>query len=432
MFKQFVSLIIAATFFLPTFAFAQVDEDFSDEPTVKAPFTKVEPPPLDEPQPLDDDEKDAQPPVNEAEVNEPQPILEAPPVDKPKPIDEPVTEPQPTYEPPQIEEVEGLEFLVYHQNGVMAFAIIADHEKYQLRPVLAKGQVRGRATVSQMNAYDAISTINASYFAPSGEILGNTKIDGLTAGTTYFIRSAIGIRADGTIIFGRQTWRGVLQFNGNEVVVDGVDCERPENGVIVYNSHYGAQTGTNNFGIELVVQDGVVVSVVRDAGNSWIPPDGYVVSAHGTAIQNFASVYEGDSISFDEDFINVEHGADFNEAIHIIGAGPTLVKDGEIYVTADAEQFPNDIRVGRAPRSAVGVTQYGDYIFAVVDGRQAHSKGCTLNEWARILKDNFGAIEAINLDGGGSSELIFKGKIVNKPSDGHERAVGDALTIVRR
>ena len=426
MFKQFAALLIAGMFFL-TPTFAQAGEDFSDETTVNEPFTKPEPPPLDEPQPLADDEKTAQPPDNNSQpVNEPQPTYEPPPVDKPKPIDEP------TFEPPQVEEVEGLEFLVYHQNGVMAFAIIADHEKYTLRPVLAKGQVVGRATVSQMNAPEAISTINASYFAKSGEILGNTKIDGLTAGTTYFIRSAIGIREDGTTIFGRQTWRGVLQFNGNEVIVDGVDCERPENGVIVYNGHYGAQTGTNNFGMELVVVDGQVVEIYRDAGNSWIPRDGYVISAHGEAVEYFSTVYVGDTISFDEDYINVEHGADFNEAIHIIGAGPTLVKDGEVYVTVDAEQFPNDIRVGRAPRSAVGITQYGDYIFAVVDGRQAHSKGCTLEEWARILKNNFGAVEAINLDGGGSSELVFKGKIINKPSDGRERLVGDALTIIRR
>ena len=172
------------------------------------------------------------------------------------------------------------------------------------------------------------------------------------------------------------------------------------------------------------------MNISRDTGNSYIPPNGFVISAHGTAAESLKSLYVGYKINFDEDYINVEHGDDFNEAIHIIGAGPTLVKDGEIYVTADAEQFPNDIRVGRAPRSAVGITQYGDYIFAVVDGRQAHSKGCTLTEWARILKNHFGAVEAINLDGGGSTELIFKGGLVNKPSDGRERLVGDALTIL--
>lgn len=335
-------------------------------------------------------------------------------------------------ETPPAAEVEGLEFLVYNRDGVIAFAIIADHEKYQMRPVLARGQIPGRATVSQMNAPDAIATINASYFGTNGTLYGNTKIDGLTAGTTYYIRSAIGIKADGSVIFARQVYRGVLQFNGEEVVVDGVDCERNLNTVIVYNGWFGMTTGTNNFGVEIIVQDGVVTNIIRNAGNNYIPPNGFIISAHGTAVNKFNALQVGDAVIFDEDYINVEHGDDFNEAIHVIGAGPTLVKDGEIYVTADAEQFPPDIRVGRAPRSAVGITQYGDYIFAVVDGRQAHSRGCTLTEWARILKDSFGAVEAINLDGGGSSELVFKGSVINSPSDGKERPVGDALTILRK
>lgn len=340
--------------------------------------------------------------------------------------------PQTVDTPPPVEEVEGLEFLVYHQDDVMAFAVIADHEKYKLEPVLARGRVPGRATVSQMNAPDAIATINASYFGVSGVIYGNTKIDGMTVGTTYFTRSAIGINADGSTIFGRQIYRGVLQFNGEEVIINGVNCERDKNSVVVYNAWNGITTGTNNLGVELVVRNGFVEKIFWGKGSNTIPVDGYVISAHGEAAENFKGIYEGDAMIFEEDYINVELGDDFNQAVHIIGAGPTLVKEGEVHVTAEAEQFPADIRVGRAPRSAVGITQYGDYIFAVVDGRQAHSKGCTLIEWAQILKDVFGAVEAINLDGGGSTELFFKGSLVNKPSDGHERLIGDALTILRK
>ena len=405
MLKKFIVFIVAGICFLtlPNFVEATSNEEIEvvEEPFAEEKSPKVEPPITEQPT-----------------VNDP-PITEQPTVNEP-----------PIFEPPPVEEVEGLEFLLYNQNGIMAFAIIADHEKYLLRPVLAKNQIPGRATVSQMNAPNAIATINASYFARNGDLLGNTKIDGLTAGTTYFIRSAIGIREDGSTIFARQTYRGVLQFNGEEVVVDGVNCERNGNSVVVYNSWQGVTTGTNNFGVEIIVQDGVVENIFRESGNNYIPPDGFVISAHGTAAEYFKAVYVGDTITFDEDYINVEHGEDFNEAIHIIGVGPTLVKHGEVYVTADAEQFPPDIRVGRAPRSAVGITQYGDYIFAVVDGRQAHSKGCTLEEWANILKNSFGAVEAINLDGGGSTELFFKGKLVNKPSDGRERYIGDALTIL--
>ena len=381
---------------------------------------------------------------NKELVDEPfsEPSLENPQSEEKIPTLDPAYHDMPTYEqdeeppqqsaPPSVEEAEGLEFLMYNQDGVMAFAVIADHEKYKMRPVLAKGMVPGRATVSQMNSPDAIATINASYFGVSGVLYGNTKIDGVTAGTTYFIRSAMGINEDGSTIFGRQIYRGVLQFNGQEVIIGGVNCERNQDSVVVYNGWNGATTRTNDSGVEVIVQDNIVENIIWGKGNNYIPPEGYVISAHGTATDFFKTVYVGDVINFDEDYINVEHGADFNESIHILGAGPTLVKEGEIYVTADAEQFPADIRVGRAPRSAVGVTKYGDYIFAVVDGRQAHSKGCTLTEWARILKDNFGAVEAINLDGGGSTELFFKGSLINSPSDGHERLIGDALTIIRK
>ncbi len=417
--KKIAALLTAGIFFLSTPTFTHA-ESVPTEPPEGVPWS-IEPDAKPRPS------KDSLPPEGV-----PRSIDDDTPVDEPF-YEPPQHEPQPEPEPQPIDDgVEGLEFLVYHQGGVMAFAVIADHEKYQLRPVLARGQVPGRATVSQMNSSNAIATINASYFGANGTLYGNTKIDGLTASTTYYIRSAIGIMADGSTIFARQIYRGSLRFGGNEVVINGVNCERNPNTVIVYNAWNGSTTGTNKFGVEIVVQDGRVINVVRGEGNSYIPPDGFVVSANGSAVENFANVQIGDRFKFEEDYINVEYTGDFNEAIHVIGAGPTLVKGGKVYVTADAEQFPDDISIGRAPRSAVGITKYGDYIFAVVDGRQAHSKGCTLTEWARILINNFGAVEAINLDGGGSTELFFKGSLVNSPSDGNERPVGDALTIVRR
>ena len=478
--KKIAALITAGIFFLSTTNFAQAtpittskqqvvplaffEEDFPPyEPEVPTVPTE---PPEGVPRSIDDDSPRNKPSIpteppegvprsiydDDSPRNKPS-IPTEPPEGVPRSIDDdspqnkpsiPTEPPEPTkpikpFEPPPPPQLstpdddgQGLEFLVYHKNGVMAFALIAAHENYQVRPILARGKVPGRATVSQMNSSDAIATINASYFGPNGTIYGNTRIDGLTAGTTYYIRSAIGIKADGSTIFARQNYRGVINFDGNEIVISGVNCERVDNSVIVYNRWQGASTGTNNSGIELVVEDGRIVDIFRNKGNNYIPAKGFIVSAHGDSVKNFANAKVGDKLEFTEDFTNVEYSGDFNEAIHIIGAGPTLVKHGEVFVTADVEQFPSDIRVGRAPRSAIGITKYGDYIFAVVDGRQSHSKGCTLEEWAWILKNHFGAVEAINLDGGGSTELVVRGKLVNIPSDGNERPVGDALTIVRK
>ena len=100
-------------------------------------------------------------------------------------------------------------------------------------------------------------------------------------------------------------------------------------------------------------------------------------------------------------------------------------------MTAGEEEFPSDIRYGRAPRSAVAVLRNGNYLFGVVDGRQADSHGLTLTEWAKLLI-KMGAVDAVNLDGGGSSDLVIGGKVQNKPSDGSERAVGSALILMKK
>ena len=335
--------------------------------------------------------------------------------------------------PPQTEtpavEDEGLEFLVYHENGVMAFAIIADHEKYQLLPILAKNQIKGRATVSQMtkNLYD-IAIINASYFMPNGSLIGVTKFDGEIIGVDDFYRSAIGIYDDGSTIFGRVRYSGEIEFYGDTIPINGVNWERGENSLVLYNKYFGETTGTNNFGVEVVVENGIITDIFYDKGNNFIPAGGYVISAHGAAAEFFQFAQVGDLININQKILSDD--GNFNDVPYVVGAGPRLVMDGKIFVTAAEEKFPNDIKNGRAPRAAVGVTSYGDYILAVVDGRQAHSKGCTLQEWANILLNKFGAFNAINLDGGGSAELIVKDKLVNKPSDGRERLVGNALAIL--
>ncbi len=396
MVKNFAAVIVAAIFFIHSVAQATV-EDFEKAHTVDEPFTEL-PAEYKDPPNYEPDETPPEIPEN--------PKVETPPVEN-----------------------EGLEFLVYHKDGVMAFAIIADHEKYQLRPILAKNQVHGRATVSQMTKnLDDIAIINASYFMPSGSLIGVTKIDGAIIGVDDFYRSAIGIYENGATIFGRVRYSGEIDFYGDKFPIYGVNCERGENTLILYNEYFGATTGTNNFGVEIVVEDGIITNIFHDKGNNAIPAGGYVISAHGKAAEFFKTARVNDELIINQEILS--DGGNFNEIPNVIGAGPRLVMDGKIFVTADEEKFPADIRVGRAPRSAVGVTSYGDYIFAVVDGRQAHSKGCTLQEWAEILLKEFGAFNAINLDGGGSTELIVKDKLVNKPSDGRERMIGNALAIL--
>ena len=301
----------------------------------------------------------------------------------------------------------------------------ADPARYSVRPVLAKGAVAGRSSVSAMaDMTGAAAAVNASYFAPSGEILGLLKIDGTIVGTTYFRRSAVGFAADGKAFFGPIDYSGRVTLGRANFPVGGVDAERGADSLVIYNHYYSPTTRTNEYGQEYIIKGGRVAAI--SASNTTLPRDGLVISVHGKARDAFAAVKVGDAARVEE-----EIGMPWENLPTVIGAGPMLVKDGAVHVTAAEEEFPPDIARGRAPRTAFGVTADGHYLLAVVDGRQSHSIGCTLQEMAEFMLQ-FGAVDAINFDGGGSSALVVGGKLENSPSDGQERAVGSALALFAR
>jgi len=92
--------------------------------------------------------------------------------------------------------------------------------------------------------------------------------------------------------------------------------------------------------------------------------------------------------------------------------------------------IPKDWENQRQPRTLIGEYANGDLIFIVVDGRQADwSIGVTLEDLQIKLID-FGVKEAYNLDGGGSSTFVFKGKVLNRPSDGRERPVPTHIVVM--
>jgi Phosphodiester glycosidase len=105
-----------------------------------------------------------------------------------------------------------------------------------------------------------------------------------------------------------------------------------------------------------------------------------------------------------------------------VGGDPILLRDGA----------PTSIctSCARAPRTGLGVTADGRILLVVIDGRRPRwSRGATLGELRTILSD-LGAVDALNLDGGGSSEMVVEGDVVNRPSDGHERRITNAILIL--
>lgn len=116
------------------------------------------------------------------------------------------------------------------------------------------------------------------------------------------------------------------------------------------------------------------------------------------------------------------------QAPEIIGGGPMLVWQGKIFIT-DSEEWFTQIASAN-PRTAVGLDRKGRLLLLVVDGRQpGYSEGATFTELAEIFI-GLNARYAVNLDGGGSSTMVVKGKVINRPSDKTgERKVASILAI---
>ncbi|QJE95354.1 phosphodiester glycosidase family protein [Luteolibacter luteus] len=171
-----------------------------------------------------------------------------------------------------------------------------------------------------------------------------------------------------------------------------------------------------------------------------IAKEGIPVDLQGLSISNGVTVSEVDAKSANPVFLATatqqprilrgpfrkrSFGAAHNALQGWYGSNGMLLDNGEVTTTT------LDIH----PRTALGVSREGLYVYLlVVDGRQqGFSEGMTLVELAEWMKQ-LGCWDAMNLDGGGSSTMVIKGgdgapKILNSPSGGSQRSVGNHLGI---
>ena len=113
--------------------------------------------------------------------------------------------------------------------------------------------------------------------------------------------------------------------------------------------------------------------------------------------------------------------------LDVMGGNPAVVRGGAI---AEGDVDGVGAYYERNPRTAVGFTADGKALLVVVDGRQAgYSVGMTLRELGQVMV-NLGAVEALNLDGGGSTVMVVNGQPVSRVSGGAERPVANALLVL--
>lgn len=173
----------------------------------------------------------------------------------------------------------------------------------------------------------------------------------------------------------------------------------------INGDYYGAQERG------YVLRNGVLYRASAQSGT-----DALVIGADG----NFRIITEGETSA---DTL-VREGA-----WQVLTFGPALVKDGQVTVSSSDE-------VGRAmtsnPRTAIGQISEGHYLLVVSDGRTKESTGLSLRQLAELMQ-SLGAQVAYNLDGGGSSTMVFQGRVINNPTTNgrsiRERSVSDIVYI---
>jgi hypothetical protein len=214
--------------------------------------------------------------------------------------------------------------------------------------------------------------------------------------------------------------------------IDGVNRPRLDDELILFTPEFDKTTLTGPGGIEAVVDRGRVADIVAGVGGAAIPVRGTVLSAHGRAADWLrANLPKGARVETTSE-VGLSPKPPFAPDF-VLGGGPRLVQGGRPAGPHDPDVYGPGFAEARHPRTAVGVRADGRALLVTVDGRQPElSVGMTIAEMAALLRE-LGAVEAINMDGGGSTTMVVKGKVVNSPSDlTGERPVGDALLVSPR
>ncbi len=320
-----------------------------------------------------------------------------------------------------------------------------DLNQVDLRIAHALDEGVGLETTSSIaGRYGAIAGVNAGFFRTTGTYRGESAgvllLDGKLISEPIEGRAALGL-VDGLtrteIIFGHLTFAGSVEsVRGRRFAITGLNRPRGADELIIYTREFHRTTLTTPDGVEVIVRRNKVAEIRDGGGSSAIPPDGFVISACGIARKwVLANLRARSPVRLSSRLTPVESKTIdlWKRARFIVGGGPQLVRDGRVAIAFEAEKVAAKFVSDRHPRTAIARLKDGRVLVLTVDGRQPGvSVGMSLPEIADLLLE-FGAFEAINLDGGGSTTMVVTGTLVNIPSDQTgERPVSDAILVLPR
>ena len=354
----------------------------------------------------------------------------------------------------------------------------------RLQPHLATDIVPGKEQLTSIAARTgAIAGINGGYFVvgaedgTAGDLAGLSLIDG------RLISEAVNGRTDfvvteGPIVSARvvrlSTIDAIASSDGAQRELDGLNrvpglirscgggggdepTQNPlhdftctdSSEVILYTPDFGTTTPSGD-GYEVTLDSSDVVVDAHEGRGTSLPSGGSVLAGTDSGAQWLRdNARVGDRMTVRERLLSGGqplcgeasrcHVFKPTARTGIVNGGPRLLGGGAADITAYAEGFvhPGDpsfyyhFGVHRNPRTLVGVRPDGTIVLVVADGRYPDiSVGLSFAEEARIMQA-FGARDAVNLDGGGSSTMTIGSTLVNHPSDTTgERPIGDALLLL--
>ena len=162
--------------------------------------------------------------------------------------------------------------------------------------------------------------------------------------------------------------------------------------------------------------------------SGYVIRNGVVYRSQGSNGEDMVISKDG-SLSFISESDTTTDSLMQKQAWQVLSFGPVLVENGQVAVSENDEV---GMAMASNPRTAIGTVAKNHYLFVVSDGRTSESAGLSLYELANFMK-SLGATNVYNLDGGGSSTMVFQGEVVNNPTTNgnkiSERAVSDILYI---
>lgn len=211
-----------------------------------------------------------------------------------------------------------------------------------------------------------------------------------------------------------------------DIKLDDISCLKTAFAYDMYGRNIKAETS------EIAREHDAIMAINGDfygaRNTGYVIRQGTLYRSKSSGNEDLVIYRDGSFEIIDENAISAQELLE-KGAWNILSFGPALLIDGEIAVTSDEE-------VGKAmasnPRTAMGIIEEGHYLMVVSDGRTRQSEGLSLRELAQFMQE-LGVETAYNLDGGGSSTMVFMGDVINNPTTGgqriSERSVSDIIYV---